>query len=86
MRRASSDAFRAHEPKVTMTCRPPTDGDTKKCPQCRDTLVFSSRYAVLSVGMALVTTVGGERERMRYERAWVCRNGGCDYREFEGAA
>lgn len=51
------------------------DGDTRQCPQCRDTLVFSSRYPVLAVGIALQTT-GRERARIRYERAWVCRNGG----------
>ena len=62
-----------------------TDGDTRQCPQCRDTLVFSSRYPVLAVGMALQTT-GRERARIRYERAWVCRNGGCDYRELVGDA
>ena len=31
----------------------PADGDTRPCPQCRNTLVFSSRYPVLAVGMAL---------------------------------
>jgi hypothetical protein len=29
----------------------PADGDTRRCPQCRNTLVFSSRYPVLAVGM-----------------------------------
>jgi hypothetical protein len=31
----------------------PSDGETRPSPRCRDTLVFSSRYPVLSVGMAL---------------------------------
>jgi hypothetical protein len=63
----------------------PSDGDTRPCPQCRDTLVFSSRYPVLGVGMALVSG-SDPRDRIRYERAWVCRNGGCDYRELLGDA
>jgi hypothetical protein len=64
--------------------RPPADGDARVCPQCRSTMVFSSRYPVLSVSMALERTGTEGGERIRYERAWVCRNGGCDYREFEG--
>jgi hypothetical protein len=62
----------------------PADGDTRPCPQCQNTLVFSRRYPVLTVGMALArpgSEIGG---RIRYERAWVCRNGGCDYRELVG--
>jgi hypothetical protein len=59
----------------------PKDGDTKPCPQCRDTLVFSSRHPVLSVGLALGNR---DRDRIRYEQAWVCRNGRCDYRELVG--
>ena len=62
----------------------PTDGDTKTCPQCRQTLVFSSRYPVLSVGLALTHARAGAGVPIRYERAWVCRNGGCDYRERAG--
>jgi hypothetical protein len=64
--------------------RPPTDGDTRLCPRCRDTLVFSSRYPVLTVGMALTRPRADVGDRIRYERAWVCRNGGCDYRELVG--
>jgi hypothetical protein len=66
--------------------RHPADGDSRLCPQCRNTLVFTSRYPVLTVGMALARPgyeIGG---RIRYERAWVCRNGGCDYRERVGDA
>jgi hypothetical protein len=63
----------------------PSDGDTRTCPQCRNTLVFNSRYPVLAVGLALQQRSGSEiGERIRYERAWVCRNGGCDYRELVG--
>jgi hypothetical protein len=47
-------------------------------------LVFSSRYPVLSVGMALTRARSEVGETIRYERAWVCRNGGCDYRELVG--
>ena len=66
--------------------RHPTDGDTRPCPQCRNTLVFSSRYPVLAVGMALERSGSEVGDRIRYERAWVCRNGGCDYRELVGDA
>jgi hypothetical protein len=66
------------------TVRPPTDGDTRRCPQCRDTLVFSSRYPVLSIGMALTRPRSDVGDGIPYERAWVCRNGDCDYRELVG--
>lgn len=36
------------------TARHLTDGDTRPCPQCRDTLVLSSHYPILTVGMALM--------------------------------
>jgi hypothetical protein len=62
---------------------PPVDGDTQPCPQCRQTLVFSARYPVLTVGMALVATGVEPGDRIRYARAWVCRNGACDYRDLE---
>jgi len=62
--------------------RRPKDGDTKACPHCHGTLVFSSRYPVLAVGAAYVPTAS--HDRIRYEAAWVCRNGGCDYRELVG--
>jgi hypothetical protein len=66
--------------------RPLTDGDTRRCPQCRDTLVFNSHYAVLTVGMALTKSRADVGDGIRYERAWVCRNGGCDYRKLVGDA
>lgn len=62
----------------------PADGDTRRCPQCRNTLVFSSRYPVLAVGLALERSGSQIGDRIRYERAWVCRNGACDYRELVG--
>jgi hypothetical protein len=62
----------------------PVDGDSKPCPQCRQVLVYSSCYPVLTVGMALQTTGVERGDRIRYERAWVCRNGACDYREIVG--
>jgi hypothetical protein len=43
-------------------------------------LVFNRHCAVLSVGMA--SKGGVAADRIRYEPAWVCRNGGCDYREL----
>jgi hypothetical protein len=64
----------------------PSDGDTRPCPQCRNTLVFNSRYPVLAVGVALARPGSEVVDRIRYERAWVCRNGGCDYRELVGDA
>ena len=66
--------------------RRPADGDTRVCPRCRNTLVFSSRYPVLAVGMPLARPDSEISDRIRYQRAWVCRNGGCDYREFVGDA
>ena len=65
----------------------PKDGDTRPCPECRGTLVFRSRHPVLSI--AMMPPHGSERDRIRYEAAWVCENGECEYREpFEadGAA
>lgn len=60
------------------------DGDTRPCPKCGNTLVFSSRFPVLAMGMALERSGFNAADRIRYERAWVCRNGGCDYRELVG--
>jgi hypothetical protein len=71
-------------PLIMSAFQHPTDGDTRPCPQCRNTLVFSSRYPVLAVGMALLRSSSEVGDRIRYERAWVCRNGGCDYRELVG--
>jgi hypothetical protein len=34
--------------------------------------------------MALSRLRSNVRDRMHYEPAWVCRNGGCDYRELLG--
>lgn len=70
----------------TNAMRQPADGDSRPCPQCRDTLVFNSRYPVLAIGMTLMRTGSDAGERLRYERAWVCRNHGCDYRELVGDA
>lgn len=64
----------------------PADGDKRPCPRCRNTLVFTSRYPVLAVGMALEWSGSQIGDRIGYERAWVCRNGGCDYRELLGEA
>lgn len=62
------------------------DGATKSCPQCRGTLVFTSGHPILTVGMTLERSGSEIGDRIRYERAWVCRNGGCDYREVVGEA
>jgi hypothetical protein len=55
------------------------DGATRTCPECRDRLVFSHRYPVLSTGVPRDGSGGSE---IGYGKAWVCRNGGCDYREL----
>jgi hypothetical protein len=62
------------------------DGDIRRCPHCRDTLVFSNCYPLLTVGMALTKPRTDIGDRIRYVRAWICRNGGCDYRELVGDA
>ena len=62
------------------------DVATRKCPQCRGTLVFTSRHPILTVGMTF-ERIGVERgDRIRYERAWVCQSGRCDYRDLVGEA
>jgi hypothetical protein len=62
------------------------DGATKACPQCRATLVFTSHHPILIVGMMLERRGSEIGHRIRYERAWVCRNSRCDYRELVGEA
>jgi two-component system cell cycle response regulator DivK len=80
-RHAVPSVAKAHAPRW-----PGNDGDTKLCPQCRGTLVFTSQHPILTVGVRLERTGSEAADRVRYERAWVCRNVGCDYRELvEGA-
>jgi hypothetical protein len=69
-----------------MNPRRPAEGETRRCPQCQSTLVFSRHYAVLAVGMALTRPGSEAADRIRYREAWACRNGGCDYREVVGDA
>lgn len=57
------------------------EGATKPCPVCSRELVFSTRYPILSVGLALTDIHLTPGERVRYVQAWVCRNGACVYRE-----
>ena len=73
-------------PRRTRLRSAATDGDTKPCPHCRSALVFSSRYPVLAVGMIRQHVAPAIGDRIRYHQAWVCRNGGCDYRELVGDA
>jgi hypothetical protein len=47
--------------------RSPSDRDTKLCPQCRQMLVFTSRYPVLSIGMALTRARSDVGDGVRYE-------------------
>ena len=57
----------------------PAERATRTCPECRDTLVFSNWYPVLSVGTLRHRIHEGG---IGYGKAWVCRNGRCDYREL----
>ena len=52
--------------------------------QCRSTLVYASRHHVLAGRLA--PGAGSGPDGIRSEPAWVCRNGGCDYRELVGDA
>ena len=58
------------------------DNDTKRCPQCRGTLVFRDHHPTLTVSSRLILTGSEVGHRIRYDRAWVCRNARCDYREI----
>jgi len=60
---------------------PPAEGAKKARSQCRSALVFNPRYPVLAVAMTLVREGPSSHDRIRYAQAWVCQNGGCDYRE-----
>jgi len=62
----------------------PIDGDTKPCPKCRETMIFRSRYPQLTSRRSPSRTGSEVGERIEYERAWVCRNSGCDHREIVG--
>jgi hypothetical protein len=59
------------------------EGETKPCPHCRQTLVFQPRYRVLAIGL-LMQPGAVPADRIRFQPAWVCRNGGCVYRELGG--
>lgn len=63
-----------------------TEGATRNCPQCRGTLVFTARHPILTVGMTFERSGTERGDRIRYERAWVCQSGHCDYRELVGEA
>jgi hypothetical protein len=58
----------------------PVDGDTERCPECGDRLVFLSRYPLLSVGPGVPSPQ--QRDGVHYHRVWLCRNGDCHYREL----
>jgi CheY-like chemotaxis protein len=64
--------------------RRPAGLDPKPCPRCGRALVFTSRYPELAVGLARRRAGSDVGERLRYERAWVCHTGGCEYRELLG--
>ena len=71
---------------MTATQRDALEGETRRCPRCRTVLMFKSRHPVLTVGSRLELMGSEISDRVRYERGWVCRNSGCDYREFVGGA
>jgi hypothetical protein len=48
-----------------------------RCPQCRGRLRFVLRSPVLN---GSDVSVSGDRDRLRYESAWMCK--GCGYREL----
>ncbi len=58
------------------------EGETKPCPRCGGTLVFTSRHPILTVGIRLEREGAERGNRIRYERAWVCHSGRCDFREL----
>jgi DNA-binding response OmpR family regulator len=64
--------------------RRPAGLDPKPCPRCGRALVFTSHYPELAVGLARRRAGSDVGERLRYERAWVCHTGGCEYRELLG--
>jgi hypothetical protein len=49
-------------------------------------MVFSNCYPLLTVGMAMTKPRADVGDAIRYVQAWICRNGGCDYRELVGDA
>ena len=48
--------------------------------------INSQSLRILSVGLALSHSRADVGNGIRYERAWVCRNGGCDYSGIVGEA
>jgi Protein of unknown function (DUF2934) len=44
-----------------------TGPQTRQCPQCRDTLLFSSHYPVLTAGMALSRPRSDVSDGVRYQ-------------------
>jgi hypothetical protein len=54
------------------------EATTRRCPQCKQALVFEARYPVFSTAL----TVNRDGSGPQYQPAWVCRNPNCDYREL----
>jgi len=60
------------------------EGDTRVCPKCLGTLMFTRHHVILT---ADVVSRGGPgvrkdagRDRLTYQVAWICQNPRCDYR------
>lgn len=51
---------------------------TNPCPRCGARKRFLVRYPVLTISQS---RRDAERNRMRYDNAWVCSTRSCDYRE-----
>lgn len=51
------------------------------CPHCHGALVFKKHHPVLVLRADVPNGTATLPARVRYEQAWVCRNGACNYRE-----
>jgi hypothetical protein len=69
-------AVRPQVSKLMQACsRRPADGDTRHCPQCKDTLVFRTRYPLLTVRMALTRPGLKSETVIRYDRRGSAETG-----------
>jgi len=60
----------------------PTDTDVRNCPKCRQaTFEYTPHVAVLvrSISKRSRKAADQSKDRLRYERAWLCKNAACKY-------
>jgi len=60
----------------------PTGAKARKCPRCRQqTLEYTPHVAVLSQSIAKKKKKSADesKDRLSYERAWLCKNAACKY-------